>query len=208
MSVGSVCRLRAGLCARAASEQPLLHAGGDGSVTVVLDALDASGGARWQRLRPRLEHGDMLDRAQLARAKRMGVVVVQNPSHFMDRAMVEARFGAARVMKSDEIKSMVEAGVPLAFGSDGPMNPYLNIMFATIVASNPPEALTVEQALVAYTRGSAFAEFQEKSKGTLEPGMLADVAVLSQDIFKVPADTLRRTVSVLTILGGRIVLER
>ena len=68
--------------------------------------------------------------------------------------------------------------------------------------------LTVDQALVAYTRGSAFAEFQEKSKGSLEPGMLADVAVVSKDIFKVPADTLSRTVSVPTILGGRIVLER
>ena len=109
---------------------------------------------------------------QFARAKRLGVVVVQNPSHLMDRAT------------------------------------YLNIMFATIDASNPPEALTVEQALVAYTRGSAFAEFQEKNKGSLAPGMLADLAVLSQDIFKVPVDTLPRTVSVLTILGGRIVHER
>ncbi len=88
------------------------------------------------------------------------------------------------------------------------MNPYLNIMFATIDASNPPEALTIEQALIAYTQGSAFAEFQENDKGTLKAGMLADVAVLSQDIFKIPAPALPMTTSVLTIVGGRIVHEQ
>ena len=81
-------------------------------------------------------------------------------------------------------------------------------MFATIDASNPPEALTLEQALVAYTQGSAFAEFEEKRKGTLAPGMLADVAVLSQDIFKIPSSALTATTSVLTIVGGRIVHDQ
>ena len=100
------------------------------------------------------------------------------------------------------------AGIPLAFGSDGPINPYLNIMFATIDASNPPEALTIEQALVAYTQGSAFAEFAEKSKGTLAAGMLADVAVLSQDIFTIERSALPATKSVLTIVGGHVVHER
>ena len=93
------------------------------------------------------------------------------------------------------MKSIVDAGIPLALGSDGVLNPYLNIMFATIAETNPPEALTVERALVAYTQGSAFAEFQEKNKGTLAPGMLADLAILSQDIFTVPVAALPRTVS-------------
>ena len=67
--------------------------------------------------------------------------------------------------------------------------------------------ITVEQAVVAYTRGSAAAEFAERQKGTIAPGLLADVALLSQDIFKIPLDQLPRTTSVLTIVNGRIVHE-
>lgn len=65
----------------------------------------------------------------------------------------------------------------------------------------------MEQAVAAYTRGSAFAEHAEREKGTIAPGMLADVALLSQDIFKTPPSDLPRTTSVLTIVNGRIVHE-
>ena len=106
------------------------------------------------------------------------------------------------------LKSTITAGVPVALGSDGPMHPFLNLMFASINAVNPKEAMTREQALVAYTHGAAFAEFQEKEKGTLAVGMLADLAMLSQDIFTVPAEALPATTSVLTIVGGRVVYER
>ena len=97
--------------------------------------------------------------------------------------------------------------MPFAIGSDGPLNPFLNIMFAAINEANPAEALTVEQALIAYTRGSAAAEMMETQKGTIAPGMLADLAMLSQDIFKVPLQDLPRTTSVLTIVDGRVVHE-
>jgi len=69
------------------------------------------------------------------------------------------------------------------------------------------QALTREQAVTMYTRGSAYAEFAEREKGTLAPGMLADLAVLSQDVFTVPADALPATTSVLTIVGGRVVRD-
>ena len=68
------------------------------------------------------------------------------------------------------VKTIVKAGLPFAFGSDGPINPYLNMMFAAINPTNPAEALTIEQSLAAYTRGAAFAEFAEGQKGTLAPG--------------------------------------
>jgi predicted amidohydrolase YtcJ len=99
----------------------------------------------------------------------------------------------------------VEAGIPVAFGGDGPLNPFLNIMAASTHPNRPSEALTREQAVVAYTRGSAFAEFKESEKSTLAPGMLADLAVLSQDIFRVPPELMPATTSVLTIIGGTIV---
>jgi predicted amidohydrolase YtcJ len=105
------------------------------------------------------------------------------------------------------MKSLIAAGVGVAIGSDGPMNPYLNVMFATINANNPPEAMTREQAIAAYTLGSARAERLETQKGTISPGMLADIAMLSQDIFTVKPDALPATVSVLTLVGGKIVHE-
>jgi predicted amidohydrolase YtcJ len=85
------------------------------------------------------------------------------------------------------------------------MNPYLNIMMACTDPGRPSEAITREQAVTAYTLTSAYAEFQEKEKGSLGPGKLADLAVLSQDIFEVPLADLLKTKSVLTLVGGKIV---
>ena len=138
-------------------------------------------------------------------ARRLGVVVVQNPTHFaFEPGMLERRFGG-RPAGFQAVRSLVDAGVPLAFGSDGPFNPFLNLMFATTHPNNPTEALTREQAVRAFTKGSAYAEFAERDKGTLGVGMLADLAVLSQDIFTVRAQALPATTSVLTIVGGRII---
>jgi predicted amidohydrolase YtcJ len=92
-------------------------------------------------------------------------------------------------------------------GSDGPLNPYLNMMLAATHPINPNEALTREQSVIAYTLMSAYAEFEEKDKGSIEPGKLADIAVLSQDIFSAPASDLPKTESVLTIVGGKIVYD-
>jgi predicted amidohydrolase YtcJ len=80
-------------------------------------------------------------------------------------------------------------------------------MLAAIHPDNPKEAITVEEAVTAYTYGSAYAEFKEKQKGTLTVGKLADLAVLSQDIFSVPIQQLPATPSVLTIVDGKIVFE-
>lgn len=188
-----------------AQVQPMLHAVGDGAIRAVLDALEATGGARWKPLRPRIEHGDLFGEENFVRAKRMGVIIVQNPSHFMLRPLMEARLGPHRVRQVTRVKDIVAAGVPFALGSDGPLNPFLNIMFATMNANNPTQALTVEEALTAYTAGSAAAEFAESEKGRLMAGMLADMALLSQDIFRVPPSELPKTTSVLTIVDGRIV---
>jgi hypothetical protein len=117
------------------------------------------------------------------------------------------RPGVVAFEKAQPLKSLLAAGIPLALGSDGPTNPYLDILFATNPGNNPAEGITREQAVIAYTATSAYAEFQEKEKGTLEPGKLADVAVLSQDIFTVPPPELPKTVSVLTMVGGRVVYK-
>ena len=120
----------------------------------MLDALEATGGERWKPLRPRIEHGDMFAPAADAdRAKRMGVIVVQNPSHFMLPQYMTPRLGPERLKRTTTVKAIVESGVPFALESDGPMNPFLNIMFATINANNPSQALTVAAGVEGLHRG-------------------------------------------------------
>ncbi len=108
------------------------------------------------------------------------------------------------------LKGFVNAGIPLAFGSDGGVaeqNPFLNLMLAVLVPSDPSEALTREQALTAYTSGGAYAEVQDQHKGRLAPGFAADLAVLSQDVLTVPTSRLPATTSLLTIVDGEVIFE-
>ena len=178
-----------------AKQQLLLHVAGDAAAAQALDAL-ASTKADWPSLRPRFEHGDGLLPDLIPAAKRLGVVVVQNPSHF-------ATCGAYARPDYCPAATLIKNGIPFALGSDGPLNPFLNILFA-VDRADKAEALTREDALRAYTTGSAYAEFAEKEKGTLAKGMLADLAVLSQDLFSVRLDSLPETKSVLTIVNGEV----
>ncbi len=190
------------------SVQPIFHAVGDSAIALVFAAMHAAApDSTWQRIRPRIEHGDQLMADQFADARRLGVVVVQNPTH-LALSLLVARWGSVRAAKSERLKSIVAAGIPLAIGSDGPANPYLNIMFASINPVNPAEALTREQAVRGYTYWSAYAEGMERVKGRLIVGMLADLAVLSQNIFTVPADALPATTSLLTLVGGKPTLDK
>ena len=220
------------LDAAAASGDPLhLHVAGDRELQVLLDTMelmsrgptvdldDAQNARRyfgrlhryphaptirWAEQRVVVEHGDAITSADIPRIRALGIVVVQNPSHSVTAELNRARLGA-RADHWMPMRSLVAAGVHLALGSDGPLNPFLNILWATQHPTNPREALTREQALVAYTQGSAYDEQIEYFKGELRPGMVADLAVLSQDLFTATDAQLPKTRSVLTIVGGRIV---
>ena len=173
-------------------EQLMLHIGGDSAIKLVLGMMQSlAPDATWRPLRVRFEHGDGMAPDLVPIAVRLGVIVVQNPTHF----------GAQPFL------SLLRAGIPIAIGSDGARNPFLNIMLAVTREENPSEAITREEAVSAYTRGGAFAEFAEHDKGTLAPGMLADLAVLSQDIFTVPVSAMPATVSLLTMVGGKTVFD-
>jgi len=182
-------------------EQTLLHVAGDRTAAAVFDAMRAVGPAEeWRKKRLRIEHGDGLHPDLTALAKEFGVVVVLNPTHVVAKPL----FPKGPYMP---VKSLLKAGVPIAIGSDGPMNPGLNIQLITTEPGNAGEAITREEAVDAYTRGSAFAEFAENEKGTIAAGKLADLAILSQDIFRVSADALPDTKSVLTIVDGKIAYD-
>lgn len=186
-------------------QQILFHCAGDRTAEAVFDALDEVGGGKidWKSKRVRVEHGDGVIEDLIPRAVKLGVIIVQNPTHFAQIEGVDNR--PESLKKLTPLRSLIEAGIPVAIGSDGPMNPFLNIMLASIHPARPSEAITREQAVKAYTFYSAYAEFAEQEKGTLTIGKLADLTVLSQDIFTAPVPELPKTHSILTILGGKIV---
>jgi len=182
-------------------EQTLLHVAGDRTTAAVFDAMRAVGPAEeWRKKRLRIEHGDGLLPDLIPAAKDLGVVVVLNPMH----VRAKSRYPAGAYMPA---KSLLKAGVPIAIGSDGPANPGLNIQFITTMPGNAAEAISREEAVDAYTRGGAYAEMMENEKGTIAAGKLADLAILSQDIFRVSADRLPETASVMTIVDGKIAYD-
>ncbi|HEX7154620.1 MAG TPA: amidohydrolase [Thermoanaerobaculia bacterium] len=196
--------LRAMLETAARSEhQLLLHISGDLPLAKLYAAM-AAVPADWPAKRVRIEHGDFMGDF-LTEAARFQTVHVINPSHMMLPELFVQRFGPERMRTFAAARSVLERGIPLAIGSDGPIHPWLNVMFAGMNPANPSEALTREQAVIAYTRGSAFAEGMEREKGTISAGKLADLAVLSQDVFTVAPPQLPKTMSVLTVVGGKVV---
>ena len=191
------------------SEDPLaVHAFGDAAIETYVAAVERAGRPEvWRQKRPRIEHGEMMAPDLIPRVKAMGMLLVQNPIHFMFPEIFVQRYGADRVAWMQPMKSIVKAGIPLALGSDGATNPFVNILAASMHPTNPKEAISREEAVAAYTTGAAFAEFKEKEKGQLAVGMLADLAVLSADVFTAPPAEMEGIKSVLTMLGGRIVHE-
>lgn len=199
------------------SQQMALHVVGDAEVQRLFAAMEKiAPAARWRAKRVRLEHGDGLTADLLPAAKRLGVVVVQNPLHILPdkdetgRPWLENRLGEERARRFLLLRSLLAAGVPLSLGSDAGgdgSNPFLNIMFAVRYDRNPVEALSREQALAAYTLGGAYAEGQERVKGRIAVGMKADLALLSQDVLTAPVERLPATISLLTVVDGVVVYE-
>jgi len=181
-------------------EQPLLHVAGDRTAAMVLKVMKAMGTpAQWTERRPRFEHGDGMFRDLMRDAAPLGVIVVQNPTHLPFRNL----YPEGDYMF---LKTLLARDVRLAFGSDGPLNPFLNISIAVTHPAVPTEAISVAEALRAYTSGSAFAE-KVDDKGIIAAGQLADIAILSENLFKTRPPGMADTVSVLTIVNGKIAFD-
>jgi predicted amidohydrolase YtcJ len=191
--------------------QLMIHAVGDRAVDLTLDALErAAPDEAWAKRRPRFEHGDLVLPHNFERLRRKGFVVVQNPTHFGLAGLIHSRWPPGLAGHAHPQRSLIEAGIGYAIGSDavgGAGMPGLDLLLAMAHPVRPSEGIGLEEALIASTAGAARAEFRERVKGTLAPGQLADLAVLSQDITRVPPDALPRTGSVLTMVGGEAVHE-
>jgi predicted amidohydrolase YtcJ len=201
--------LLAGLQGSPRINQLLFHSVGDAAIDRVLDGLEATGGhAAWAGRRTRIEHGDLLFSGNFQRMRDLGVMIVQNPTHLSLTSVFQERFVPSVFSELEPLRTLLVEGIPLALGSDAvgmPPAPWTDIYLAAIHPTRPSEAITVEEAITAYTRGSAYAEFADDMKGTLAPGMVADLAVLSQDPFTVPLNCVPATTSVLTMVAGQIV---
>jgi predicted amidohydrolase YtcJ len=207
--------------ADAAGLQLCIHAIGDQGISLVLDqfaAVAAAHGPADRRFR--IEHAQHMAAKDFERFATIGVVASMQPYHAIDDGRwAEKRIGADRITRTYAFRTFLDRGVRLAFGTDwdvAPLDPLLGleaaVTRATLDGKNPsgwvPEQkISLTEAVVAYTQGSAYAEFQEKVKGRLAPGMLADLVVLDRDIFKVAPETIHEARVVTTITGGRVVYE-
>ena len=208
--------------ADAAGLQLCIHAIGDQAISSVLDTfseIEKTNGARERRWR--IEHLQHVAPKDFERLERLSVVASMQPYHAIDDGQwAERRIGPERAKTTYAFRTLLDRGVRLAFGTDwsvAPLNPLLGL-FAAVTRETldgkhpggwvPEQKITLAEAVEAYTLGSAFAEFQEKDKGTLAPGKLADLVVLSADIFRIDPHALRDAKVDLTMVGGKIVFQR
>ena len=211
--------------------QIAFHAIGDRGAQMALDAIayaelrynwrnqDSKARRQGNQLRLRIEHAQVIDLAQVSRFATLGVVASVQPCHLLtDLNWAEARLGPERARTSYPWRSFLSQGVPLAFGTDfsvEPMNPFRGLYAAVTRMSEdgkqsyyPEQKLTIEEAIAAYTAGSAYAEFADRDKGRLAPGMLADFAVLDRDITRAAPQELLHARVLETWLGGQRIFAR
>ena len=208
----------------AAGLQIYIHAIGDAGVRMALDALETAMRERpGRQRRHRLEHIETIDAADIPRFGRLGVLASMQPYHaYPEPNLLDvwaANIGPGRVPRAFAWNALAASGARLVFGSDWPvvtLDPIPGIHNAVLRQDTegrpeggwvPEQRVTLEQAIAAYTINGAWASFEEDVKGSVTEGKLADLAVLSQDLFAVPPADIHRTRVVLTVFDGRVVYE-
>jgi predicted amidohydrolase YtcJ len=164
--------------------------------------------------RSRIEHAQVVDPADIPRFAKLGIIASMQPSHLLtDMNWAEDRLGPKRAAYSYAWKDFLDAGVPLAFGTDYPVEPITPFrgLYAAVTRMNeagtksyfPENKLTRSQALYAYTQGSAYAEFAEKRKGKLLPGYDADFILVDRNLYTIAAPAILHSVVRETFVAGR-----
>ena len=201
--------------------QLAFHAIGDRANHIALDTYAAVIAANGQRdRRDRVEHAQIVAPDDFAQFARMNIIASMQPAHLLtDQRWATDRIGPRRILGAYAWRSMERAGVHLAFGTDFPVeaiNPLRGI-YSCVTRElpqggpghgwQPEEKLNMHDCLSDYTVGSAYAEFEEKTKGKIAVGMLADFVVFPEDLNKIPPQQLLTLPVTMTIAGGRIVYQ-
>ena len=195
--------------AHRAGLQLAVHAIGDRAAEAVLDAFEkALTEEPRENHRHRIEHCSVVNPEIIMRMKLLGLIASVQP-HFVvsDWWMVD-RVGKERVRWVYPFKSFINQGLTVVSGSDCPVDPISPVLgiWATVTRRDfAGERLSVEEALKTYTLNAAYASFDENKKGMIEPGKLADITILSADLFEVPPDEIRNVRAEMTIVDGKIV---
>jgi predicted amidohydrolase YtcJ len=205
--------------ADAAGLQIRVHAIGDRAISMILDIfgdIEKEHGYHDQRFA--IEHAQHMAQKDFERFARLHVIASMQPYHAIDDGRwAEKRLGHDRARYSYAWRSFLDHGVTLAFGTDWPVAPldplqglYAAVTRATLDGKNPggwipEEKITLPEAIEAYTMGAAFAEFLEKDKGSITPGKLADMVILSDNIFSTKPEAIRNAKVETTIVGGNVV---
>ena len=200
--------------------QVFAHTIGDGAVRLALDAFEAARRTNGPRdSRHRIEHVELIQPDDIHRCAELGVIASMQPLHEAESTPKGDPYWGERIGRENWERAFAwqtlrEAGVRLIFGSDWPVvtqNPILGIHTAVNrkpwAPGLPHQHQTLEDAIIAYTRDAAYAEFQEHNKGQLRPGMLADMVLLSADLASLPPDEIKTVRPVVTICDGRITYE-
>ena len=199
-----------------------VHAIGDRANRTLLDIYERVAREHGRRDRRfRVEHAQHLAPEDLPRFAALGVIPSMQPYHAIDDGRwAEGVIGPERSRTTYAFRSLLDAGARLAFGSDwyvAPPTP-LEGIYAAVTRRTldgrhpggwvPEEKITVDEALTAYTRGGAYASFEEDIKGMLKPGMLADLVIIDRDLTQIAPEAIREARIMRTIVGGRTVYER
>lgn len=200
------------------------HSIGDRANRTILDLYEAAFKAVPPDQRPikeprwRVEHAQIVDPADIPRFKKLGVIPSMQPSHAIsDLFFAPKRLGMDRLAGAYAWQSFLKQGSVICSGSDAPVErgePMIEFYAAVARKSikgesgpgwHPEQAVSREQALKMFTIWPAFASFEEKDKGSIEVGKLADFTVLSADIMKIPPPEILKTQTAMTIIGGEVV---
>jgi predicted amidohydrolase YtcJ len=201
--------------------QIMIHAIGDEANMRILDIYQQAADKNGPRDRRfRIEHAQHLRPAEIPRFGRQKVIASMQPYHAADDGRwCDKRVGPERSKGTYSFRSLLASGAVLAFGSDwtvAPLNPMEGLKAAVTRQTldgkhpngwTPEQKLTLDEAIRAFTVGSAYAEFAENVKGTIVPGKLADIVMLDRDLYKIPPAEIDKGRVVLTLMDGRVVWE-
>lgn len=199
-----------------------VHAIGDKANKYILDLFEeiTNVNPKWDR-RFRIEHAQHVRFEEIPQFKRLGVIASVQPYHAIDDGCwAEKRIGKRRIQYTYPFRSYLDGGVHLAFGSDwtvAPLSPILGIHAAvtraTLDGLNPDgwipnQKISVEEAVLSYTITNAYAAFEEKVKGSIEPGKFADFVILEKDIFTIAPETIKDVEVAMTVFDGTTIYKK